>query len=216
LTHRTLTPTTTMSYTPYTPPTTAGAPTSTTYPYGAYQGAYAGAYSYQANPYHTGVTSYAWPYPYAGYIPPQHPQTPQVQRTPAQTATPAPATTPAPVTSTATTTAATVTPAPPQRSTTFTTYNPSVYVRDNTQTAASTSYTGSKSKRQSNMRGLFAKECQNLHYTFEIPSRANLNSVKSLMYGFGDDRNPSNDTVAVMEEILIEYIADVVSGSMTC
>lgn len=30
------------------------------------------------------------------------------------------------------------------------------------------------------------------------------------MYGFGDDRNPSNDTVAVLEEILIEYIADVV------
>jgi transcription initiation factor TFIID subunit 13 len=36
------------------------------------------------------------------------------------------------------------------------------------------------------------------------------------MYGFGDDRNPSNDTVAVMEEILIEYIADVVSDYMTC
>jgi hypothetical protein len=31
------------------------------------------------------------------------------------------------------------------------------------------------------------------------------------MYGFGDDRNPSNDTVNVMEEILIEYITDVVS-----
>jgi transcription initiation factor TFIID subunit 13 len=30
------------------------------------------------------------------------------------------------------------------------------------------------------------------------------------MYGFGDDRNPSNDTVNVMEEILIEYITDVV------
>lgn len=47
------------------------------------------------------------------------------------------------------------------------------------------------------MRGLFTKE------------------LKSLMYGFGDDRNPSNDTVAVMEEILIEYIADVcqVAGS---
>lgn len=29
------------------------------------------------------------------------------------------------------------------------------------------------------------------------------------MYGFGDDRNPSNDTVSVMEEILIEYITDV-------
>lgn len=41
------------------------------------------------------------------------------------------------------------------------------------------------------MRGLFTKE------------------LKSLMYGFGDDRNPSNDTVAVLEEILIEYIADV-------
>ena len=30
------------------------------------------------------------------------------------------------------------------------------------------------------------------------------------MFGFGDDRNPSNDTVSVMEEILVEYIADVV------
>ena len=30
------------------------------------------------------------------------------------------------------------------------------------------------------------------------------------MYGFGDDRNPANDTVNVMEEILIEFIADVV------
>jgi len=29
------------------------------------------------------------------------------------------------------------------------------------------------------------------------------------MYGFGDDRNPANDTVNVMEEILIEYITDV-------
>lgn len=33
------------------------------------------------------------------------------------------------------------------------------------------------------------------------------------MYGFGDDRNPANDTVNVMEEILVEYIADVVSAS---
>ena len=31
------------------------------------------------------------------------------------------------------------------------------------------------------------------------------------MYGFGDDRNPANDSVNVMEEILIEYIVDVVS-----
>ena len=34
--------------------------------------------------------------------------------------------------------------------------------------------------------------------------------MKNLMYGFGDDRNPANDTVGVMEEILIEYITDVV------
>ncbi len=38
--------------------------------------------------------------------------------------------------------------------------------------------------------------------------------VKNLMYGFGDDRNPANDTVNVMEEILIEYITDVVRVSL--
>ena len=31
------------------------------------------------------------------------------------------------------------------------------------------------------------------------------------MYGFGDDRTPASDTVDVMEEILIEYIIDIVS-----
>jgi hypothetical protein len=30
------------------------------------------------------------------------------------------------------------------------------------------------------------------------------------MYGFGDDRNPDADTVNLMEEILVEYICDVV------
>lgn len=30
------------------------------------------------------------------------------------------------------------------------------------------------------------------------------------MYGFGDDRNPANDSVNVMEEMLVEYIVDVV------
>jgi len=34
------------------------------------------------------------------------------------------------------------------------------------------------------------------------------------MYGFGDDRNPSNDTVSVMEEILMEYIIDVVCSPL--
>jgi transcription initiation factor TFIID subunit 13 len=37
--------------------------------------------------------------------------------------------------------------------------------------------------------------------------------VRNLMYGFGDDRNPANDTVNVMEEILTEYIVDVVGAS---
>ncbi len=36
------------------------------------------------------------------------------------------------------------------------------------------------------------------------------------MYGFGDDRNPANDTVNVMEEILIEYITDVVRIPQFC
>lgn len=35
-------------------------------------------------------------------------------------------------------------------------------------------------------------------------------TVRNLMYGFGDDRNPSNDSVNVLEEILVEYIVDVV------
>ena len=39
---------------------------------------------------------------------------------------------------------------------------------------------------------------------------ADVVTVRNLMYGFGDDRNPANDTVNVMEEILIEYITDVV------
>jgi transcription initiation factor TFIID subunit 13 len=30
------------------------------------------------------------------------------------------------------------------------------------------------------------------------------------MFAFGDDRNPANDTVNVMEEILVEYITDIV------
>ncbi|KIO13390.1 hypothetical protein M404DRAFT_53504, partial [Pisolithus tinctorius Marx 270] len=46
-------------------------------------------------------------------------------------------------------------------------------------------------RKQANFRGLFTKE------------------LKSLMYGFGDDRNPANDTVNVMEEMLVEFIVDV-------
>lgn len=34
-----------------------------------------------------------------------------------------------------------------------------------------------------------------------------------MMYGFGDDVNPAQDSVNVMEEILMEYIADVVRAA---
>lgn len=40
-------------------------------------------------------------------------------------------------------------------------------------------------------------------------------AVRNLMYGFGDDRNPASDSVNVMEEILIEYIIDVVCSTLT-
>ncbi|KAK0450908.1 transcription initiation factor IID, 18kD subunit-domain-containing protein [Armillaria borealis] len=83
--------------------------------------------------------------------------------------------------------APTPTPTVP-RSTTFQPYTPS-YARDNT--ASTSTGAGRGSRKQSNMKGLFTKE------------------LKNLMYGFGDDRNPANDTVNVMEEILIEYITDV-------
>jgi len=78
----------------------------------------------------------------------------------------------------------------PQRTTTFTAYAPS-YAKENVSSSAQTG-AGRGNRRQSNLKGLFTKE------------------LKNLMYGFGDDRNPANDTVGVMEEILIEYITDVV------
>ncbi|KAF5365730.1 hypothetical protein D9758_003297 [Tetrapyrgos nigripes] len=73
--------------------------------------------------------------------------------------------------------------------TTYTSYTP--YARD---TSTSTT-AGRGSRKQSNLKGLFTKELRNL------------------MYGFGDDRNPANDTVNVMEEILIEYITDVCAAA---
>ncbi|KAI6166986.1 transcription initiation factor IID, 18kD subunit-domain-containing protein [Pisolithus thermaeus] len=75
------------------------------------------------------------------------------------------------------------------RTTTFTSYTPS-QVRDAAQPVGGSSTVG-RGRKQANFRGLFTKE------------------LKSLMYGFGDDRNPANDTVNVMEEILVEFIVDV-------
>ncbi|KAF8155712.1 transcription initiation factor IID, 18kD subunit-domain-containing protein [Crassisporium funariophilum] len=89
------------------------------------------------------------------------------------------------------------TPAPAlQRTTTFTAYTPNYSresaVASSAGTGAGTGTGGGRaSRRQSNLKGLFTKE------------------LKNLMYGFGDDRNPANDTVNVMEEILVEYITDI-------
>ncbi|KAH9966784.1 transcription initiation factor IID, 18kD subunit-domain-containing protein [Russula dissimulans] len=87
-------------------------------------------------------------------------------------------------------TAATATLPTNAQRTTFTAYNPT-YSRDSAGTSVAGGPSSRAYKKQSNFKGLFTKELRNL------------------MFGFGDDRNPSNDTVNVMEEILVEYIADV-------
>ncbi|KAK7054854.1 hypothetical protein VNI00_003317 [Paramarasmius palmivorus] len=125
-------------------------------------------------------TGYQWPYGYSYGV--QQP----ARTTSTTTATPGTAAT----SSTSTAAVATAVPAAATtaaqlpRSTTFATYAPA-YTRDTGAT------TGRGNKKQSSVKGLFNKELRNL------------------MYGFGDDRNPANDTVNVMEEILIEYIMDV-------
>lgn len=142
-----------MSYTHYTPPPgTHPPPTSTTYPYGtpyAPHGAYAqtpGAYSYQPQAYQTGVTGYGWPYPYATYVP--HAQQMHAQRPATQT--------PAPVTAHAPTTA----PTPIlQRTTTFTSYTPS-YLRESVAAASTGGAAARGSRKQSNVKGLFTKDCE--------------------------------------------------------
>ncbi|KAI6036557.1 hypothetical protein BKA83DRAFT_4164544, partial [Pisolithus microcarpus] len=108
----------------------------------------------------------------------------QQSQTAAQVTRPLVQTTAAP-TAPPTSTSSTFTP----RTTTFTSYTPS-QVRDAAQQVGGNSTAG-RSRKQANFRGLFTKE------------------LKSLMYGFGDDRNPANDTVNVMEEILVEFIVDV-------
>ena len=46
------------------------------------------------------------------------------------------------------------------------------------------------------------------------PSKAKL-LVKLLMYAFGDDPNPSPDSVAVLEDIVTEYINEMVIPTRT-
>lgn len=196
-----------MAYPHYTPPAGAHPPTSTTYPYGAYHPtAYSphpqtpGAYSYTPSAYQTGVTSYGWPYPYAW--PPTQPAH-------------APTSTTTPVSTTASTHPA-VTPTVAQtqpKPTTFTSYTPP-YLRESVVAASSGGATGRGSRKQST-RGLFTKEREQPVSSHHSSLYIHVFVVKSIMYGFGDDRNPANDTVNVMEEILVEYIMDVVRSFCT-
>jgi hypothetical protein len=125
---------------------------ATAYPYVPYHPPTAGAYGQTAtaypNPYQTGtsyptgVTGYGtWPYQY-NYIP-QHPQSAQNSR-------------PAAVQGTSTTFTPTFSPALPPR-TTFNSYTPS-YLREVAASTAIATGRGPR-KQQSNLKGLFAKEC---------------------------------------------------------
>ncbi|KAF8503442.1 TFIID-domain-containing protein [Russula emetica] len=162
------------------------------YPYSTYSYTHPqtpGAYPYTTGAYPgTAITGYgaAWPYSYSYY---QH----------------QPSSLPKPAASQSTTTL----PTNAQRTTTFTAYNPT-YSRDSAGTAVASGPSARAYKKQSNFKGLFTKERASQSRLVVCNSRFNLHSlVRNLMFGFGDDRNPSNDTVNVMEEILVEYIADV-------
>ncbi|KAJ3559105.1 hypothetical protein NM688_g539 [Phlebia brevispora] len=189
-------------------------PTGSTYPYSAYHPQAAAAYhpgtpgAYPSYQYPAQGYGGTWPYTYS-YYPPQQPAQPAASTSRAATAAPVTAAT------TASTTTTTASAAPPVTATAPTTAGATATTATTTavqpstatvpplqRTFSTTQYTypsyresiGSTSRgfgKKSSYRGLFTKELRNL------------------MYGFGDDRNPANDTVNVMEEILIEYIIDV-------
>lgn len=167
------------------------------YPYSTYSYPQTpGAYPYTAGAYPgTAVTGYgaAWPYSYSYY---QHQPTSSL---------------PKPVAAQPTVTAGTSTLTPNTQRTTFTAYNPT-YSRDNSGTSVAGGPSSRAYKKQSNLKGLFTKERTSNPVSLGVTHNLIFVLVRNLMFGFGDDRNPSNDTVNVMEEILVEYIADVVGA----
>ncbi|GBE81966.1 transcription initiation factor IID, 18kD subunit-domain-containing protein [Sparassis latifolia] len=180
----------------YYPPHHPG--TGSSYPYSTYHPPTPGAYSatpgaYPTTPYQstyppTAVTGYGgtWPYAYSYYPPQQSTQTAlNVAKPTIGPATPV-------------TTAAMPTPAPQRSAPTPASYTfTPTYTRESVFAASTGGAVSRGARKQSTMKGLFTKELRNL------------------MYGFGDDRNPANDTVNVMEEILIEYIVDVCQTALT-
>jgi transcription initiation factor TFIID subunit 13 len=161
------------------------------YPYGTYSYTHPqtpGAYPYATGAYPgTGITGYgaAWPYSYSYY---QH-QPSSLLKPAASQSTP-------------------TLPTNAQR-TTFTAYNPT-YSRDSAGTGVTSGSSARAYKKQSNLKGLFTKERASDLASPDAAHGSTFVLVRNLMFGFGDDRNPSNDTVNVMEEILVEYIADIV------
>lgn len=148
--------------------------------------------NYAATPYHSAYPGTAGPSGYSAqwtypysYYPPSTATSGQAASTPARPAASSVATSAQVATTSATTTAI---PAPPQR----TASTPTTYTY-----AAATSVIPRSKGKHATYRGMFSKELRNL------------------MYGFGDDRNPSNDTVNVLEEILVEYIIDVCQTALT-
>jgi transcription initiation factor TFIID subunit 13 len=185
----------------------AGQHATGTYPYNAYP---AGAYSHTVYPYPT-TASYpntygTWQY-YNYYQ--QQQQLNASTRAGASTPTTAQ---PQSTASTTATAAASTSTATSQRYN-YSTYPTTAYGRESVAAAATGGATGRTSyKKQAHYRGLFTKE--RMWPFFDAAYRLFMcRLVRNLMYAFGDDRNPANDTVNVMEEILVEYITDVVCAT---
>jgi hypothetical protein len=149
------------------------------------------------------------PAPAPQYYAAQHPPF----RPPIQfTTTPGPPLTPRPPIGATTTAASTTRPAA-----TTTTYATTSTPRP---AAPSTSFVstvgGAKQvKKAPALKGTFVKDrecfvctCHQGLYLYLI--------VRPMMYAFGDHSNPAPDTVSVMEEILMDYMVDVVSRNLSC
>lgn len=183
-------------YYSYQPPPAAGTSGATPYP------TIPNGHTWPPPP--TGVAGYGqWPHTYS-YTPGPQPQA-QIQVVQPGTARPLGVQTAGvqPM-------ASTPTPGGAQtpKTTTFSSYSP-YYTRESTS-GPSGGGGGRASRKQANFKGMFSKECKFTRILLLYRAHVRPRTVKNLMYGFGDDRNPGNDTVNVMEEILVEFITDVV------
>ena len=73
---------------------------------------------------------------------------------------------------------------------------------------------GTGGRKPQTLRGAFTKECEpyNVRVWNVMPIGLSYRGipVRALMYAFGDDASPAPDTVNVMEEMVIEYIGQLV------